>query len=158
MLVWLKANKKVIFTIFAFIFWEFPQWFQSVWLNEPFAAWFQKHLWPMMHFSSVWITTPIWLALIVWVYRSERRQAKQAQALSIADQVRIVGTVEYHKGPVTGGYWKPYCPKCHLPLAVSPAYESNTVFCVNKNCDLYHVETTAEEIDEAIARLAGQDT
>jgi hypothetical protein len=72
-------------------------------------------------------------------------------------EVRIVETVEYHKGEITGGFWKPYCPQCHLPLAVSPYYESNVALCVNKDCGLHHVETTAEEIDEAITGLARQD-
>ena len=33
------------------------------------------------------------------------------------EEVRIEDTVEFRRGARTGGTWKPFCPKCHLPAS-----------------------------------------
>jgi len=71
------------------------------------------------------------------------------------EQIRIIGTVEYRKGPKTFNCWNAFCPQCHMPLAISPSYEGNAAFC-STHCG-WDMAPTAEEIEEAIKRLSKQD-
>jgi hypothetical protein len=32
------------------------------------------------------------------------------------EEVRIHRTIEFRRGPRTGGKWLPFCPKCHMPV------------------------------------------
>lgn len=87
---------------------------------------------------------------------SARKKLEQAVGhIPEKEEIRILETVEYRKGQRTGQFWKAFCPKCHMPLIVSPSYEGNAAFCSTK-CG-WNGYVTAEEIESALGWLTKQD-
>ena len=65
-------------------------------------------------------------------YEQANQQLQQFKKLS-EDEIRFVSDVEFRRGARTNGMWKPFCPKCHLPLAV----EQNDDYapCSDRKCN-----------------------
>ena len=66
--------------------------------------------------------------------RVEHQQTKeQMQLEALKEEVRIVADLEFRRGIRTGGAWKPFCPKCHLPLTI-PQEPSYPAQCSDRKC------------------------
>jgi len=57
------------------------------------------------------------------------------------EEIRIHRTIEFRRGPRTGGKWLPFCPKCHMPVNDTDYTQSNicSALCgwrATKNCDM----------------------
>jgi hypothetical protein len=58
-----KQYKKTVWLAGVFLIWEFPQWFQSVFLNESFFSWFGKSVWPHIRVTTDWLKIPVGVAI-----------------------------------------------------------------------------------------------
>jgi len=57
------------------------------------------------------------------------------------EEVRIHGTIEFRRGPRTGGKWLAFCPKCHMPVNDTDYNQMNmcSALCgwqASRNCDM----------------------
>ena len=50
----------------------------------------------------------------------------------LAEDVRIIGDIEFRRGARTGARWTPFCPKCHLPVAMR--HPDTYPHCNDKQC------------------------
>lgn len=65
-------------------------------------------------------------------YKNTKQELEALKTLG-TDEVKFVSDIEFRCGPKTGGLWKPFCPKCHLPLALEPQNEYAT--CSDRDCN-----------------------
>src|SRR5208282_2229883 len=70
------------------------------------------------------------------------------------EEIRIWKTVEFRKGKRTFGRWDAFCPKCHMPLFVSPSWDCDHVSC-SADCG-WKAAADADEILEFQASLKNQ--
>jgi hypothetical protein len=63
----------------------------------------------------------------------ENAELKKKLAESEAEEIRVVHDVEFRKGSRTGGQWRPFCPKCHLPIAY-PDNGGDQMLCPDQQC------------------------
>lgn len=52
---------------------------------------------------------------------------------SLTEETRFVLDVEFKRGAQTGNEWKPFCPKCHLPLS-APETAEVPFACSDRRC------------------------
>jgi hypothetical protein len=50
------------------------------------------------------------------------------------EEIIVYHDLEFRRGRRTLGKWKPFCPKCHLPLTISHA-GGDPVMCRDGKCD-----------------------
>ena len=63
----------------------------------------------------------------------ETKQKLQGLEDSVSEEMRFVDDVEFRKGIRTANEWRPFCPKCHLPLTY-PARGDFPFVCADRNC------------------------
>lgn len=83
----------------------------------------------------------------------EKRQHQQLKD-EHKEEIKVWKTVEFRKGKRTFGRWEAFCPKCHLPLFVSPSWESNHVSC-SADCG-WKPDIDAGELEVFLGHLAKQ--
>jgi len=71
---------------------------------------------------------------------------------TLREETRFVHDVEFKRGTRTGNEWKPFCPKCHLPLAV-PNRADWPFTCSDGECG-WASSSTRQVVHEGLAGLA----
>ena len=65
------------------------------------------------------------------------------------EEVRVAYGVEFRRGERTGGKWRPFCPKCHLPMGVI-AWSAGVPYCNDEtNCRWVSNVSAFEVLQEA---------
>jgi hypothetical protein len=54
----------------------------------------------------------------------------------LREEVRFVHDVEFRRGVRTSNEWKPFCPKCHLPIALRER-QAGRPFCNDRTCNWF---------------------
>lgn len=67
------------------------------------------------------------------VDHAQTKQKLQQLEEILKEEVRFVSDIEFRKGTRTGGIWKPFCPKCHLPVVI-PEMPHYPALCSDRKC------------------------
>ena len=87
--------------------------------------------------------------------RREEQQAKrelETLRKEHEEDVVIERTVEFRRGKRTMGKWVPFCPNCHLPLAL-PADHGNHLHCSDTGKCQWWSSLMHSELSGTLARL-----
>jgi len=65
-------------------------------------------------------------------HEQTKKELKRLEELA-REESFFVQDIEFRRGVRTGGIWKPFCPKCHLPVVIPDAHDEYAC-CSDHNC------------------------